>query len=800
MAVLTKVRLRELARSKWQYLAVGVVIVLGIAVFSATRSLYINLERSYAESYARLKFEEFGIRFSSAPQRAADRLLTVPGVVAVEGRLTEEAIVKIVGRDEKLLLGRLISAPAERRPTVNDLLVVDGRYLNKSRQREALLEYSFARHHGLKPGDQLEISRGSGKGVVKVVGIVQSPEFLYVVRSKQELFPATETYGVMFLSHDTLGALVGKAGTINEIRARVDDASKLESAMLECRRLLSAYGPEDPVRRQDQPSEAFLRQDLEGFQLYSVIFPAFFLTIAALTIHTLLNRMVQLQRPMIGLLRALGFTRRQVALHYVWLAMTFGLSAVACGAVLGLYFARIMTFAYMSELTVPHKVVEPHWPTLGLGGLIGLAFCLAAAWSPAWAAAKTSPVEALRGAAQGGGRVIRLDRLFPGLKLMWRIPLRNLSRQPRRTFSTLLGVVASVTLLLLARGMSDTVSSVLTNTLASGFKEDLRVEFLSPGASSNVAKVRSWPGVVWAEGELSLAAEFRKGDSKYEALLVGVPSVPLLREFVGLDGSVSQAFKNGAIFGPTLRRRLQLEIGDTVSVSLPREETDQRARVRLIRVAGFTKEPIGTMVYMPMGQLRDLFHTEANLPLGAVSSIRVKTQPNYRDQVRERLEDLPGAAAVTSAADLRKTLVELMKTFQGFVWVIQLFGIALAFSIVFNTVSVSVLERAQEIASMRTIGMSRVKVAGMVTMETLVVSLVGVAIGLPVGRWFIDALFVAAQTPEQMDLFVMRATVFPATYAWAAILGLAAPLASQIPAIRYVNHLDLSRAIKERSQ
>lgn len=798
MAVLPLVRIRELSRSKWQYLAVGLIIVLGIAVFDAARSLYVNLEASYAESYGRLKFEDFGIRLSSAPERAAQRLLKVPGVSAVEGRLTAEATVKIVGGRDKLLVGRLISIPAARPPTINDLRIVEGRYLNRAGDREILLEYSFARHHNLNPGAQLEISRGQGRARLKVVGIVQSPEFLYVVRSKQDLFPAADTFGVMFLSPETLGPIINKPGTINEVKVTVADQARLPAIMRESKRMLAAYGAEEPVARKDQPSEAFLRQDLEGFQMYSVVFPAFFLTVAAMTIHTLLTRMVQLQRPMVGLLRALGFSQYQVAMHYVKIALTFGVVSSALGTAFGIYLSRAFTLAYMSELTIPYPVIDVHVPTLLMGATMGIAFCVAAAWAPASAAAKTSPADALRGALQGTGRVVRIDRFIGGVRLMWRIPLRNLFRQPRRTFSTLLGVVAGVTLLMLARGMADTTAAVLDDAISAGFKEDLRVEFLQHRSASDVDRVRSWSGVTWAEGELDIPADFRKGDLTYSALFVGVPNLSMLREFVGLRQSVAKAFENGAVFGPTLQRRLELEIGDTVEVSLPKEATELEPRKRTVRVAGFTDEPIGTMAYLPMTELRNLFHRDLELPLGAISSIRVKADPMYHAEIRERLQDLPDAAAVTSAADLRKTFQELMQTFQSFVWILELFGMALAFSIVFNTITVSVLERAQESATMRTLGISRRQVAMMVTMETLAIALFGVIAGLPVGRWFVGAIFRAAQTPEQMDLFEMKATVTPSTYIWAAALTFVAALISQVPAIRFTNRIDLARAIKER--
>lgn len=799
MSVLAKVRFRELSRSKWQYAAVAFIIVLGIAVFIATQCLYHNLQQSYDASYRQLRFEDFGIRLSGAPERAAQRLLKIPGVLAVEGRLTEEASIEIVGETHKKLVGRLISVPSGRMPTTNSLRITAGRYLQRPGAREILVEYAFAKRHRLEPGREIEVSRGRGRARFKVVGIVQSPEYLYVIRSKQDLFPTEDTFGVMFLAPETLGSVIGKSGSINEVKVRVSEPAKLDSIMVEAKRMLVAYNAQDPIPRKDQPSETFLKQDLQGFQLYSIIFPGLFLTVAALTINTLLTRMVQLQRPMIGLLRALGFSKKAVVFHYLQLALLFGAFASVAGVWLGAVLARVVSRAYMSQLTVPYEVNRLDTFAMAVGIAMGLAFSAVAAWAPARAAARTQPAEALRGAVQGTGRVFRLDQLLGSVPLLWRIPLRNLVRQPRRTSATLLGIVAGIALLVMARGLSDTIDLTLTEIMDSGFKEDLRVEFLQPISRSALTRVQSWPGVVWAEGELNMPAEFRKGDRTYSALLAGVPDVTRLRDFVGLREPIADALQGGVVFGSTLRRRLDLEVGDTIEVSLPKGAVEKDLKFRTVRVAGFTNEPIGTVAYIPAAALRQLFAKDIELPLGAISSVRVKALPEYRSEVRHRLEDLSGAVAATSSEDLKKNIVELMRSFKSFVWILQLFGMSLAFTIVFNTVTVCVLERAQESATMRTLGISRNQVAMMVTVETMGAAVIALFIGLPIGRWFLGAIMSAAQTPEQMDLFVMRTVVTPESYVWAAGLTLISALLSQLPAILFLNHLDLVRVLKERS-
>ncbi|MCL6554462.1 MAG: hypothetical protein K6W08_15285, partial [Firmicutes bacterium] len=187
MPVLVLKLIRDLWQSRWQYLAVGTMVLLGVMFFDAASMTYRNLEASYATSYRRLRFEDFSVAFHAAPESAADRVRRIPGVTAVEGRLVEDVIIELPGRSPKKLVGRLVSVPVERRPVVNDVFVTHGRYLRSRTAREVLLESSFARFHRLRPGDVLDVARGGGRARLRVAGIVQSPEYVYVVRSKQDI-------------------------------------------------------------------------------------------------------------------------------------------------------------------------------------------------------------------------------------------------------------------------------------------------------------------------------------------------------------------------------------------------------------------------------------------------------------------------------------------------------------------------------------------------------------------------------------------------------------------------------------
>lgn len=182
--MLNRKLLLDLVKSIWQYAAIAFMVLLGVTFFIASYAAYVNLVASYEASYRALAFEDFGIAFDAAPARTVERIQKLPGVKAAEGRLIENVTLELSRKQTKTLVGRLISMPIGRKPAVNQLMLLDGRVLTSERGKEVLLEASFAKYHKIEPGALVTAVRGTGRVKLKVVGIVQSDEYLYVVRSK----------------------------------------------------------------------------------------------------------------------------------------------------------------------------------------------------------------------------------------------------------------------------------------------------------------------------------------------------------------------------------------------------------------------------------------------------------------------------------------------------------------------------------------------------------------------------------------------------------------------------------------
>jgi len=792
--------LRDLKLSAVSYAAIAIVVVLGITFLIGAASVYQNLRGSYDQSYRKLRFEDFNVRFHAAPARVVDQIRRIPGIATAEGRWVEDTALKLKSKPGAKVVGRLVGIPTHRDLTNNQLRLIAGRMLQSGEARSVLIEANFAAYHKLRPGDEVIAERGSVEVPLKIVGVVQSCEYLYVVRSKQDLISIPDTFGVMFLDETALGRLFGRLDEINEIHATVISPEHRASAMLIARQALHPYDPELPVAREDQPSYQILEQDVKGFQSYAVLFPMLFLGVAVASVSTLLTRQIHAQRTTIGLLRSLGFSRLAVQTHFLSSAVVVGAIASVAGAVIGVWVGRSLSVYYMSQLQVPYPEIIPRWQSVWIGVLVGTLTCAGAGIAPARQAARIPPAEAMRPATPSyGRRSLRLDAWMRSAALMIRIPLRNVFRQPRRTLSTLVGVVSALCLMVTARGLLDSITYALDEMMSGMFGYDVRIDFIRFQSRRTVETVKSWPGVAWAEGVLELPMEFRKGGRSYSAVLNGVESGSPLRHLRGEDGQVVLIPRTGAVFGQAVKSKLDLRIGDVVWASLPENMTIESSRAVAIRVAGFNKEAVGTQAYASRSEVERLFRSELALPGNAISGVLVRADAAHVADIRRRALELPAAGSAMLRVSMRSMIERLIQTSQRFVLIMEVFGFVLAFATLFNTVTVNVLERKAEMATLRTLGVDGRQIGFMVALENLVVSGIGLLIGLPIAWGFVQIFWQAAQTPEQQELMTFEVRVLPTTYVYAAVAVIAITLIAMVPPLRTIQRMDLARSVKERS-
>ena len=789
MRLLRRALWRDVLARKAQFLAIGLTIMLGVGLYGASYDAFQNLTASYHQLYDDLAFADLTV--AGGP---ADRVVAagsaVPGVAATTTRAVGEVPIRHGEHDQ---LGRLVGLPAGTDPAVDRVLVLRGRGLEAGATDEVLAEQHLATALGLEPGAELSVLTATGWRPVTVVGVVASPEYLWPARSRQEVLTPPDSWGVLFAPAGLVDALPPAAvhqEALFRLAADAPDGTleRLRSAVVEA-------GAVTTQSQADQPSNAALQEDVSGFGELSVAFPVMFLLAGALAMAILLGRLVASQRPEIGVLIANGFARRTILSHYLAFGLLVGLAGALPGALIGGLAAAAISRVYTSVIAVPITVIDVRATTVVVGLVIGPLAGLLAAAIPARRAARTSPAEAMRGAAPvgRGGRSLA-ERIVPPIRRLpvrWRVSIRGLGRSPRRTLATVVGIALATTLVLVSWGMIDTTQLLLDRQFLQVQRQDATVYLAAPTAASAIPGLVGGPGVAAAEPELDASVALVHGGERYATTIVGLEPTTTMHGFVGPDGSTLELPSDGLLLGSALRDRLGVSVGDEVEVAVT---GPAGGSTLTLPVAGFLDEPLGTFAYGSLATVARLTGTSTTDPQVDVALVRYAAGTD-RTAIADRLTASLAVAAVIDGRILYTTAQSFMGLFYAFVGLMLVFGAVLAFALIFTTMTANIAERATELAVLRTLGMPRATISRLVTAENVLLIVLGLVPGLIVG-YLAAAAFMASFSS---DLFRFDLQVRPTTFIGTALAILVVGVVSQWPALRAVGRIDLARIVRERS-
>jgi putative ABC transport system permease protein len=769
---------RDLRRQLAQFLAVSVVIFLGVTLFVASYDSYRNLEASYEQTAVDFQFANVTVVGGEVESLAA-LTSTLPGV-STETRSSAEVPLSVAGVK---LLGRAVGLPSATPPEINRLKILRGGYFDPSGTDQILVEEHMADHFDLGPGSRIGVLTGTDFEEVEVVGIVSSPEYIWPARSRQELLVTPDNFGVVFGVEDWVAGLAGgQREMVAFYEGAEPDADKTEAITATA----FGLGADDVYTRAEQPSNAALQEDLRGFEELSLFFPMLFLTAAAMAGYVMINRVVYAQRPEIGLLLANGFTRGQVLRHVLGFGIVPALVGAVPGAIVGSVLGRVITGLYTELLSIPVKLVRFAPDTILLAAVLAIVVMLLAAIGPALAASRISPAQAMRSAAPPGrGRASLAERIFPPLRrlpIRWKMALRSIERSPRRTINTVLGIVMSLTLVLVSWGMLDTMNHLLQ--FVEILLEDASVRYVEPVAASEVSRLTAVAGIASAEPALlDVPVSITSDSGRYQTVLQGLEPNTSMHGFYGTTDSLPG---EGLLLGRALEGELAVESGDEVALTLHGTDATVTARV-----AGFVDEPMGTIAYAS----RDYLERLVGVTLPVTAALVGYDEGADPDAVRAAVTALPGVAAFEDANAVYRIVQRYMGFFDLFVGVMLAFGAAMAFALIFNTMSVNLAERSREVATLLAVGTDQKWINRVLVAENLTVALAGVIPGLVVGYFFSDMAMASFET----DLFSFELYMKPSTLALAALAIMAVAVLSQFPALRALRRIDVADVVRERS-
>ena len=464
------------------------------------------------------------------------------------------------------------------------------------------------------------------------------------------------------------------------------------------------------------------------------VFTVLALLAASVLVANTMGTLIGEQRREIGMMKAIGGTRRQIRRVYLLTALLLGGIAAVLGVGLGVVISNAIVGFFGSSFFA----ISPGWaisvPVVVVSLVLGLVGPPLMAL-PAIRRGTRVPVrEALEEvpSLEGGARIVdKALRRVTFLPRTAQIGVRSVTRRTRRSLATVVQIALAVGTLI---GVLALMNSVTSTTEAAWnqlhYDLDLNTVVGKPLDTEADRLIRTTPGVAIAQPVLT---NMVKADGK-DASLWGLPPRPMFDQKVVAGRWFTDGEETGSaavtVIAKNIAKAIGADVGDTVTIQTASGPT----RLRVVGMTG-TQMQNGLLFLTPLSTLRTILHSPDN-----VNAYWVRTSsPDHAliDRTTTQLEDRLAAGGYSIGTNIRYVdqarNVDANRQISSAIGILGFLIVAISMVGLVNAITMNVLERTREIGVLRCIGARGRDIRRIFAVEGLTVSLLGWLLGIPVG-------------------------------------------------------------------
>ena len=729
-ALLVKKALRDFRRMGLRAWLVFAVLAAGIAVYAggflAQASVFHT--RDYYENALELADLHVGFAASESDELPkwmnesldGGRGFESVGATAATMRFLAPSTIELAGQKPVMSLD-VFYDPAYPL-TVNKLEILDGRALRSDETDKVLIENSAARIHGFKVGDKLTLDPYLNPHEVTIVGIARTAEFLLPTANPEVLIPSKGSLVVLFRPLSKLAETFGSP----MYNSAVLRFSGVGATTAQKQRVVDASEPlvlTTVVARDEAYSHRFLDEDLKAFSIFIPVLSGIFALVTFLVLLLSLSRLMSEQQREIAALLAIGHSASTIIASYVVAAFAYASAAALLGTAMAPFFGDFLGNAYAGAVGLPPVLPRFVATPVLEGALFGIACTLVATIGPALRVTRLSPAAAMRPNIAAGftRRFAAIDALITRTtrSTVTRFGLRNLLRRPRLTLS-----VASLIAFAMALSLAFKLSERAWQQFAvDGFaaeKWDAVVSFKVPLKPADAEVMYGTAGVKSAHPFVSGFGAICRGELCVDHRLVGVDPEDNLRGFPFAEGAMFKSKDDLAIV-------LNKNFNHTAPYVLGEEvELKNGSRSVRVKVVGLTSDMTIGVGYVPMAIARRLLALDTE-----ITGFQAVIEGKPPREVKKALFAHEMVTYVSLKVEMEDVVHEYMQVIWAIIRGAMAISLALAVLFMLTGVSMALLEREHEYATLRSFGYSDASIVRMILVEVAAEAILATAMSIP---------------------------------------------------------------------
>lgn len=467
------------------------------------------------------------------------------------------------------------------------------------------------------------------------------------------------------------------------------------------------------------------------------VFPLMFFLVAALVSLTTMTRMVEEQRGHIGTMKALGYSKKDIAMKYLFYAGSATLSGGAVGILVGQkLFPYVIQVSYGIMYDCLKQPDIPYRPVFAIQAMLISFVCIMLATGlSCMNELRESPAELMRPAAPKVGKRVLLEYIpliWKRLNFTTKSTFRNIFRYKKRLFMTIFGISATMALLVTGFGLRDSIidlaeiqydniqlyDAMITFSGTDEEKEDLGqwLEDEKDVAASTMVHMEMVDvSTEEGNGEVYLCVPENKEDFQTMTVLQNRTS----EEVYTLDGE-------GILLTEWMADTLGVSAGDSITM-----EKEDGSSSQEVQVMGVVENYIMNYAYMSPQYYEKIYGEPAEFEV-MYAEFTSEGQERENELGSEILQQ-PGVYNVSYTSDTKREINDMLQALVLVIIVLIVTAALLAFVVLYNLNNVNITERRRELATLKVLGFYDQEVAAYVYHENIILTLMGIVVGVGLG-------------------------------------------------------------------
>ena len=525
------------------------------------------------------------------------------------------------------------------------------------------------------------------------------------------------------------------------------------------------------------------------------VFPIVLYLVAALVTVANMTRFVYEERTNAGVMKALGYTEQDVTKQFV----TFGLCSGGIGSFLGVLLGTygipyVLCSSLMANMTMPIPALKFNWTIVGIAVFLSLSCTVLPVLAIVHREFKANAAQLLLPKPPSSSSRILIERvkfIWKRMSFIQKVTARNIFRYKQRMLMTIFGVIGSVALLCAGLGISSSVNDIegrqfgdlikhdVVVTKSEGITNDEQIKLDKVLKSSSVAKYED----VYIK---QVSQQIKGVDDEQDITIMATSEksfAPLIDiKTKDLHNSIALP-KNGVVITEKLAKLLGVSKGDTFNLN-------DGGKTYAVRVSEIAEMYAGHYVFVS-----DDYYSQVWGESPAANSYLVKVNEKSEiANVASKFMNLEGVKGVAHNLNIIDQVRGVSKSLLSVMLVLTIMSMLLAIVILYNLTNINMVERVREISTVKVLGFLNKEATMYIYRETVILSIIGIVLGLISGKMLHDFIIAYVAPPHVM--FTPNIELWGYIVPSIAVIGILCVLCVYVNRmIRKLNMLDALKSV-----